>query len=76
MPEKEIGLAEHPSIIKLIEYGKSKDSITYDEVNDLLPDNLVNSDKIDEVIAILEKNKIKLEDEAENLDLQTERIEK
>ncbi len=52
-----------PSVIKLIEYAKAKKSITYDEVNDFLPESITNSDKIEEVITLLEKNKIKLEDD-------------
>ena len=76
MSDFQIELAAHPSIIKLIAYAKSKKSISYEEVNDFLPENIVSSDKIDEVIAILEKNKIKLEDEAENLDLEVEKAVK
>ena len=53
-----------PSVIKLIEYAKTKKSVTYDEVNDFLPESIVNSDKIEEVISMLEKNKIVLEDES------------
>jgi len=49
-----------PAVEKLLEYAKSKKNITYDEINDMLPDNIVNSDKIEEVIAILEKNKISI----------------
>ncbi|MBI9100832.1 MAG: RNA polymerase sigma factor RpoD [Spirochaetales bacterium] len=52
-----------PAVIKLIEYGKEKKVITYDEVNDLLPDAIVNSEKIEEVMALLEKNKITLKDD-------------
>jgi RNA polymerase primary sigma factor len=52
-----------PSVVKLIEYAKAKKSITYDEVNDFLPESISNSDKIEEVISILEKNKIVFEDE-------------
>ncbi len=52
-----------PSVIKLIEYAKAKKSVTYDEVNDFLPESITNSDKIEEVITLLEKNKIKLEDD-------------
>ncbi|MCK5672155.1 MAG: RNA polymerase sigma factor RpoD [Spirochaetales bacterium] len=55
-----------PSVIKLIEYAKAKKSITYDEVNDFLPESISNSDKIEEVISILEKNKIIFEDESIN----------
>jgi RNA polymerase primary sigma factor len=56
-----------PSVIKLIEYAKAKKSITYDEVNDFLPESIANSDKIEQVISLLEKNKIKFEDEGINL---------
>ncbi|MBI9108718.1 MAG: RNA polymerase sigma factor RpoD [Spirochaetales bacterium] len=47
-----------PAVEKLLEYAKNKKSITYDEINDMLPDSIVNSDKIEEVIALLEKNKV------------------
>jgi len=76
MPENQQELKTDPSILKLIEYGKARSTITYDEVHDLLPDHIVNSDKIAEVIAILEKNKIKLEDESENLDTEVKKAEK
>ncbi len=57
-------LENDPSVQKLIEYAKEKSSITYDEVNDFLPDSITNTDKIEEVMNLLEKNKIKLEDES------------
>ena len=53
-----------PAVEKLLEYAKIKKKITYDEINDLLPDNVVNSEKIEEVIAILEKNKISIVEES------------
>ena len=56
-------LQQDPAIEKLIEYARQKKSITYDEVHDLLPDSIVNSEKIDEVISLLEHHKIKLEEE-------------
>jgi RNA polymerase primary sigma factor len=58
-------LETDPSVVKLLEYAKSKKKITYDEVNDFLPDSIVNSEKIEDVISLLEKNNVKLEDEAE-----------
>ncbi len=67
-------LQNDPSVIKLIEYAKGKNSISFDEVNDYLPDNIVNSDKIEEVIAILEKNNVKLEEEDLNLDIEEEKV--
>ncbi len=56
-------LQTNTAVIKLLEYAKEKKSVSYEEVNDFLPDSIVNSDKIDEVIGILEKNNITLEEE-------------
>jgi RNA polymerase primary sigma factor len=69
-------IQHEPAIKKLLEYAKGKKSISYDEVNDLLPDSIVHSDRIEEVIALLEKNKIKLEDEEINLELEEEKASK
>jgi RNA polymerase primary sigma factor len=56
-------LQSDPAIVKLIAYAKKKKSVTYEEVNDFLPDEIANSDRIEEVMAILEKNNIKMEEE-------------
>ncbi len=66
-------LQNDPAIIKLIEFAKKKKIITYDEVNDFLPEDIVNSDRIEDVISILEKNNIKLEDEDLNLEIVEEK---
>ena len=55
-------LQNDPAVKKIIEYGKSKKHITYDELNDLLPSELNSSDKLDEIIELLEKNDISLEE--------------
>jgi RNA polymerase primary sigma factor len=60
-------LQNDPAIVKLIAFAKKKKSITYDEVNDFLPDEIANSDRIEEVMAILEKNSIKMEEETIDL---------
>ncbi len=66
-------LAQDPAIQKLIAYAKKKKTITYDEVNDFLPEEIVSSDRIEEVIAILEKNEIKLEEEDLSLEVEEEK---
>ena len=66
-------LATDPAILKLIAYAKKKKTITYDEVNDFLPEEIVSSDRIEEVIAILEKNEIKLEEEDLSLEVEEEK---
>ena len=56
-------LEQEPVVERLLDFARHKKTVTYDEVSDHLPDWIVNSDRIDEVGAILEKNGIKLEDE-------------
>lgn len=59
-------LLQEPEIAKLLEYAKKKKSISYEEVNDWLPEEIVNSDKIEDIIALLEKSGIDLvNDESE-----------
>ncbi len=55
-------LQNDPAIVKLIAYAKNKNGISYDEVNDFLPDSVVNSEKIEEVINILAKHNVHLEE--------------
>ena len=56
-------LQQDPAVERLLDFARRKKTVTYDEVTDLLPDWIVNSDRIDDVAAILERNGIKLEDE-------------
>ena len=64
-------LQTDPSVIKLLEYAKTKKTISYDEVNDFLPEHIANSDKIDEVSGRLQKNQTSREEE----DLRVEEVE-
>ena len=58
-----IELHSEPAVMKLVEYGKKKKTLSYDEVNDFLPEEIVNSEKIEEVFTILEKHKIVLRED-------------
>ncbi len=49
-----------PLVEKLIEHGKNKKVITIDEINEMLPPEITNSDNMDEVFALLEKNSIQI----------------
>ncbi len=61
-------LEKDPAIIKLLEYAKHKKTISYDEVQDFLPDAIVNSEKMDEIIALLSEHNIHLEEEDVSLE--------
>jgi len=52
-----------PAIIKLLEYGKLKKTLSYEELSDFLPEHITNSDKIEQVLALLESNNVQLVEE-------------
>jgi RNA polymerase primary sigma factor len=66
-------LKDDPAVKKLLEYAKGKKSVSYDEVSDFLPDAIVNSDRIEEVIALLSKHSIKLADEDVSFEVEEEK---
>ena len=49
----------------LLEQGKDKGYLTYGQVNDYLPDNAVNPEKLDQLLVLLEDQGIELIDESE-----------
>ncbi|HUX49796.1 MAG TPA: RNA polymerase sigma factor region1.1 domain-containing protein, partial [Spirochaetia bacterium] len=55
-------LQNDPAIVKLIDYAKNKKTISFDEVSDFLPEAMVNSEKIEEVITLLGKYNVRLEE--------------
>ncbi len=50
----------HPAVAELIESGKVRGFITYDELNTLLPDEMVEPDRIDELLVLLDGMNIRL----------------
>jgi len=60
---EELQIASDPAIIKLLEYAKDKTSLSYEELQDFLPEHITNTDKIDHVLALLESKNIQLVEE-------------
>ena len=56
-------LALDPAVVKLLDYAKDKKILSWDEVNDLLPETILNSEKMDQILVLLEQNKIQLLEE-------------
>ena len=52
-----------PAVVKLIEYAKQKKVIFFEELADYLPENIANTDKIDQVLALLAENNIQVVEE-------------
>ena len=53
MAKGDVLLESIPEVKKLVELGISNGEITYDELNDILPDKILNSDKIDDIFILL-----------------------
>ncbi len=59
-------LQNDTAILKLLEFAKTNnDKISFDELNDMLPDELLKAEKIEEVFTLLAKNNIRIEEEEE-----------
>jgi RNA polymerase primary sigma factor len=57
-------MALDPAVIKLIEYAKKKKTLSFEELSDYLPDPITsNTDKMEQVLALLEKNNVQLVEE-------------
>ena len=52
-----------PAILKLIAYAKEKKALSYEELSDYLPEHIANSDKIEQVLVLLEENNVQLIEE-------------
>jgi RNA polymerase primary sigma factor len=55
----------HPALEELIELGKKRKWLAYDELNNTLPDELIDPDRIDDVLIILDDHAVELVDERE-----------
>jgi RNA polymerase primary sigma factor len=51
------------AVAKLLEYAKEKKNLSYEELSDFLPEHITNSDKIEQVLALLEANNVQLIEE-------------
>ncbi|MDD4957175.1 MAG: RNA polymerase sigma factor RpoD [Candidatus Omnitrophica bacterium] len=77
--EDEAPAARSAIVRKLIMAGKDKGFLSYDEVNDILPEEVVSSSEIDEVITALQSADIKVvesEEEVERIPLAVKRDQK
>jgi RNA polymerase primary sigma factor len=60
---REPEVALDPAVVKLIEYAKTKKTLSYEELSDALPEHIANTDKIEQVLALLEANHVQLIEE-------------
>ena len=53
---------KHPTLAELIGYGRTVGYVTYEQINTLLPDELVDPEKIDELLVCLDAAGIRMVD--------------
>ncbi len=61
---------------RLISMGKEKGYLTYDEVNSVLPEELVSSEKLDDMMMIFDEMDIEVVDSSQEAKMLKEKIEK
>ncbi len=64
MSKNDLALDAIPEVKKLIELGKANLEVTYDEINEILPDKLLNSEKIDDIFILLNQLGIEVVEES------------
>jgi RNA polymerase primary sigma factor len=64
MSKNDLVLENIVEVKKLIELGKANNEVTYDEINDIIPDKLLNSDKIDDIFILLNQMGIEVVEES------------
>ena len=52
-----------PAVVKLINYAKEKKELFFEELADYLPEHIINTDKIEQVLALLAENNIQVVEE-------------
>ena len=57
-----------PKVVKLLDYAKDKQIISWDEINEILGQDFVNSPKMEEVLQLLTQNNIQVMEEDADLD--------
>ncbi|WP_407425627.1 RNA polymerase sigma factor RpoD [Treponema sp.] len=57
-----------PKVVKLLDYAKDKQIVSWDEINEILGQDFVNSPKMEEVLQLLTQNNIQVMEEDTDLD--------
>ena len=52
-----------PEVQRIIAIGKANSEVSYDEINEILPDKILNSEKIDDVFTLLHELGIEVVEE-------------
>ncbi len=68
-PADDLDVTERTEVKALMERGREKGFLTYEEVNDALPSDIVSSDQIDDVMSMFGEHDIEVVDDAKKMKL-------
>ena len=72
--ERGVKKPEMDDIKRLITVGKEKGYLTYDEVNEALPEDLVSSEKLDDMMMIFDEMDIEIVDSEQQVQVVRESV--
>ena len=61
-----MAIQDLPEIKKIISIGKANGEITYDEINEYLPEKIINSERVNDVFTLLNQMGIEVVEEYES----------
>jgi RNA polymerase primary sigma factor len=67
--DDDVDITESPNVKQLMERGREKGFLTYDEVNDALPGDMVSAEQIDDVMSMFGEHDIEVVDDAAKMKL-------
>src|SRR4029450_2990945 len=56
----------HPAVSDLVELGRKRGWLSYEELNNTLPDEMVDPERLDEFLALMDRTGIEMVDELED----------
>ena len=74
--DKELENATHKAIRELVSRGKKQGYLTYDEVNQMLPDDMLSSEQIDETLMLFDDYDIEIVEQRKVKASETDKTEK
>jgi RNA polymerase primary sigma factor len=63
--EQDVIIDLHPAVADLLELGRKRGWLSYEELNNTLPDEMVDPERLDELLALMDRSAIEMVDELE-----------
>jgi len=63
--EQDVVIDLHPAVADLLELGRKRGWLSYEELNNTLPDEMVDPERLDELLALMDRLNIEMVDELE-----------